>query len=147
MNRRVAVRGIFVHRGKLLCVKLKPYKESIKNDYWCVIGGGVDAGEALIPALEREIIEETAIKPIIGNLLYVQQFASSDKEQLEFFFNILNPHDYLNIDLSKTTHGAEEIEDVSYIDPKLHDVRPEFLTSESLTNITPKTATKIFNYL
>jgi 8-oxo-dGTP pyrophosphatase MutT (NUDIX family) len=113
MKRRIAVRGIFVTQDKLLCIKLKPYKDSLKGDFWCVIGGGIDEGEALIPALKREIIEETAITPVIGNLLYIQQFKHAETEHMEFFFNILNPEDYLHVDLSKTTHGQEEIEQIA----------------------------------
>lgn len=147
MKRRIAVRGIFIYNNKLLCVKLKPYKGTIKGDYWCVIGGGIDEGEALVPALEREIIEETAIPPIIGNLLFIQQFAHNDTEHLEFFFNILNAKDYATIDLSKTTHGQEEIEVFEYINPEIHDVRPKFLSEIDLSKLSEKSPTKIFNYL
>ena len=75
MIRRIAVRGIFVHEGKLLCVKLKPYNgETYLKDFWCTIGGGVDDAEPFLGAIEREIIEETGITPDVGNLLYVQQY-------------------------------------------------------------------------
>lgn len=39
-----------MHDGKLLCVRLKPYKDHLKRDnsYWCLPGGGLDKGEALI---------------------------------------------------------------------------------------------------
>lgn len=82
-NRRVAVRGIILKDGKILCVRLKQYPGKATDDgcdYWCTPGGGVDVGEPLIPALEREIIEETAIKPAIGNLLYIQQFEHNNWE-------------------------------------------------------------------
>lgn len=147
MQRRIAVRGIFIHQGKLLCVKLKPYKGAIRGDFWCVIGGGIDEGEALIPALQREIIEETAISPDIGNLLFIQQFRHSDTEHIEFFFNILNPEDYVDVDLSKTTHGQEEIELIRFIDPKKNTVLPKFLTEIDLIDITEKSSTEVFNYL
>ena len=45
MKRRIAVRGIFVNDGTLLCVKLKPYNTAITGEFWCTIGGGVDMGE------------------------------------------------------------------------------------------------------
>ena len=71
-HRRIAVRGIILKGNTILCAKLKktPGKDSTDSiDYWCTPGGGVDVGEPLIPALEREMIEETGIKPVIGNLL------------------------------------------------------------------------------
>ncbi len=130
--RRVAVRGIVFREGKLLCVKLKPYQEVITGDYWCVPGGSVDEGEALIPALEREIIEETGITPEIGPLLYIQQFMHGEREVLEFFFHVKNAGDYLDIDLVSTSHGSKEIEKIAFIDPATTNILPKFLTSQDL---------------
>ncbi|HSX30263.1 MAG TPA: NUDIX domain-containing protein [Candidatus Saccharimonadales bacterium] len=136
MIRRVSVRAIVLHQGKLLCVRLKPYKGSLREaggtDYWCLPGGGLDEGEALIPGLEREMVEEIGVKPRVGNLLYVQQFAYNDKDYLEFFFHVTNSNDYLHIDLSKTTHGAEEIAEIGFIDAAGTKILPKFLMSEPL---------------
>jgi ADP-ribose pyrophosphatase YjhB (NUDIX family) len=146
MNRRVAVRGIIVRDGKLLCARLKPYRHKDALDYWCTPGGGVDPGEPLVPALQREVFEETGTIPEVGSLLYVQQFIHKDEEQLEFFFHITNARDFLNIDLSKTSHGQHEIEEIGFVDPRKHNVLPKFLSEESFANLT-KQPTKIFNYL
>lgn len=150
MTRRVAVRAIIEHEGKILAVELKPYKGSVVlgTPYWCTVGGGIDDGEALMPALEREVIEETGVKPIIGSLLYVQQFAHEGKEQMEFFFNVTNPQDFMNIDLSQTTHGAIEIEKLEFIDPKISNILPQFLQTENIAaHIATKAPVKIFNYI
>jgi 8-oxo-dGTP diphosphatase len=147
MIRRVTVRGIVVKDSKLLCAKLQPYKGSIAGDYWCVPGGGVDPGEALIPALEREMVEETGIKPVIGNLLYIQQFSHKDTEQLEFFFHITNADNYETIDLNKASH-AHEIERIEFVDPKATHLLPEFLTKEPIEEQIENTQSpKIFSYL
>jgi len=136
-----------VHEGKLLCATPKPYNSYVVTGLWGVPGGGLDTGEALIPALEREILEELGIKPVVGNLLYVQQFAiHDDREDLEFFFHIKNASDFLNIDLSKTTHGQTEIKDVKFVNPSKFKVVPKFLTTESFANLANQ-PTKIFNYL
>jgi ADP-ribose pyrophosphatase YjhB (NUDIX family) len=151
MNRRVAVRAVIVRDGKLLCVRLKDYSGKATggpNDYWCTPGGGVDEGEALIPALKREVIEELGPEPKIGDLLYIQQFIHKDTEQLEFFFNILNVDDYVDLDISLTTHGAIEIEEVAFVDARTENVLPKFLTTEPLADIVNRTAApKIFNYI
>ena len=135
MVRRVSVRGIVLHEGKLLCVRLKKYKEHIKQDnsYWCLPGGGLVEGEALLDGVRREMIEETGITPEVGNLLYVQQFTFGEKDYLEFFFHITNSQDYLNIDLSQSTHGEAEIEQIEFIDPANEHVLPEFLGTENLS--------------
>jgi 8-oxo-dGTP diphosphatase len=134
MIREIAVRGIVLHEGKLLCVRLKPYKPSLRNrasDFWCLPGGRLELGESLVAGVEREMTEETGVKPVVGNLLYVQQFGRGEKEYAEFFFLITNSRDYLHIDLSQTTHGEEEIE---FIDPTTMYVLPEFLSTEKLAD-------------
>lgn len=135
-----------LHDSKLLCVRLKPYKDHLKRDnsYWCLPGGGLDEGEALVAGIEREMVEETGIKPVVGALLYVQQFAYGGKEYLEFFFHITNGEDYLHIDLAKTTHGLEEIEEIGFIDPATTHILPVFLKTEPLK---PSAATKIISRL
>lgn len=139
MVRRISVRGIVMHEGKLLCVRLRPYKGSLRlqgdSDYWCLPGGGLDEGEALIAGVEREMVEETGVKPVVGNLLYVQQFTHGDRDYIEFFFQVTNDEDYLNIDLSETTHGETEIAEIGFIDPAEKHVLPEFLKTEKLSEV------------
>jgi len=150
MNRRVAVRALILQDGKLLCVRQKHYFEAVFTDitnFWCLPGGGVDAGEALLPALEREIIEELGVKPVIGNLLYVQQFLYADMEHLEFFFHVTNATDYAQVDLSKTSHGAVEIAELEFIDPAHKSVQPEFLSTENLPAQAAAGTAKFFSYL
>jgi len=146
MQRRIAVRGIVILDGKLLCMRLKPYRHADAGTYWSTPGGGVDNGQALVPALEREMIEETGIHPKVGRLLFIQQYASKNEEQLEFFFQIDNPKDYLNIDLSKTSHGQTEIEEYGFIDPSTKRVLPDFLQTTNFDEAS-LSATRIFNYL
>ena len=80
------------------------------------------------------MLEETGITPEIGRLLFVQQFTfqredGQAREQLEFFFHIINSEDYTSVDLSKTTHGLEELTRCEFIDPEKEVILPEFLQS------------------
>lgn len=149
MIRRITVRGIVLHEGKLLCVRLKAYKEHLRRDnsYWCLPGGGLDDGEALIDGVKREMLEETGVEAQVGDLLYVQQFTHGEKDYLEFFFHITNSHDYLNIDLANSTHGETEIEEIEFIDPETMRVLPEFLGTENLAEQVKGEPTKVISRL
>ena len=151
MTRKITVRGMVLHEGKLLCVRLKPYKDSLREhgtDFWCLPGGGLDEGEALVAGVEREMLEETGIKPAVGGLLYVQQFVQGEREFIEFFFHIANSKDYLSIDLSKTTHGEEEIAEIDFVDPAVTRIMPEFLTVENLSeHAASSSPTRIFSVI
>jgi len=76
--------------------------------------------------------EETGVRPEVGKLLYVHQFQFKDSEQLEFFFHIANPSDYLEVDLENSTHGVEEVESIDFMYPKESGILPTFLSEVNL---------------
>ena len=151
MVRRIAVRGIVINTsGQLFAIRLKPYNEmkSIKETWWCLPGGGLDAGESLQKGLEREILEELGVGAKVGSLLYVHQFAFNGIEHLEFFFHIANHEGFGNIDLAKTTHGAHEIAELGFVNPKSTNLKPIFLGQENIVKqIVQNQPPKIFDYL
>ena len=127
-GRRINVRAIIYKDGKLLAVKHK-HGEDISH-YYAVPGGGLDPQESLVDGLARELREETGINAVIGNLLFIQQFPSARAgyaEELEFFFTVKNPDDFININLETTSHGAEELAVCEFVDPASVTLYPEFL--------------------
>lgn len=148
MNRRITVRAVVVHEGKLLGVRLNPTDSAPQNGtFWCVPGGGLDPTEDLMSGLRREMLEETGIEPKIGNLLYIQQYQDQKGEYLEFFFDVTNSSDYLHVDLTQTTHGTEEIAEIRFINPSTDNLLPHFLTEVSLPDDISVGMTRYFNYL
>ena len=133
--RRVTVRGIIIKDGKLFAQRLNK-KDGGVNDYWCTPGGGLDDGESLHSGLTREMIEETGVAPVIGKLLFVQQYADQKREYLEFFFEITNADDYGQIDLTSTTHGAIEVAEFGFIDVMKERILPESLQKLEITSLS-----------
>ncbi len=68
---RLAVRGIVLHRGRLLLVNAYPGQQS---DLWCAPGGGVEIGQSLPDNLRREIHEETGLTVTVGDPALVNEF-------------------------------------------------------------------------
>lgn len=131
-HRRVNVRAIVFKNGKLLAQTFKtPEGETA---WWGTPGGGLELGESLHQGLHREMIEETGIAPVIGKLLFIQQFDDGTKEQLEFFFHVENPEDYETVDLAATTHGLLENVRCEFIDPKTTQILPTFLQTIDIQN-------------
>jgi len=64
---------------------------------------------------------------------------------MELFFHVTNVADFINIDLSKTTHGEEEIAEIAFIDASKEHVLPKFLTEVDLSDLENQT-TQFFNY-
>ena len=155
MRRRVNVRGIIINnKGEIFCQKLTANSDK-GRDFWCTPGGGLEMGEGLLDGLHREMIEETGVKPEIGKLLFIQQFAESGEqsahgpnEQLEFFFLITNWQDYQHINLEQTSHGVKEVAECGFVDPKTTRILPSYLTEVDLDwLINNSTETQILSEL
>ena len=133
-KRRINVRAIIWRDGKLLAAK-QLNSDGSETEYWCIPGGGLDSLESLQDGCAREVMEETGIVAKVGKLLFIQQFNSHREgydEELEFFFHIENPQDFESIDLTKTSHGIEEISRIEFIDPANQYVLPSFLSTLSV---------------
>ena len=83
---RVRVCGICVKEDKMLLVKQiglphVPY-------LWLPAGGGVEYGETLAQALEREFSEETTLRVSVGKMLGVHEFIRDPLHAIEFFFEV-----------------------------------------------------------
>lgn len=129
----VTARAIIVNDGRFLVFQLDK-----GNPVWSLPGGRVEFGESLEEAMTRELVEETNIKPVIGKILAINQMLTENKHRVEFFFHILNSSSYLNIDLTKASHG-HEVSNLKFVEPldKETDVRPRFL-KEFINNLSEK---------
>lgn len=142
-KRRINIRAIIWHEGKLLAVKHKT-QDGGEADCWYLPGGGLDPFESLEDGMRRELLEETGVTAKVGRMLFGQQLRSTRPgrdEELEFFYHITNPEDFINIELANTSHGVDELARCEFIDPEKEYLLPGFLQTigvgEYVDNVLP----------
>ncbi|MDP2103541.1 MAG: NUDIX domain-containing protein [Candidatus Gracilibacteria bacterium] len=103
------VRGVIIHDEKLFLCKAQ--KNEGRGGFYCLPGGTLEPNEKRLECLEREIIEELGVKPVIGKLIYTQEFVRDDgTTTFDFWYEITNGEDFLDVDISKCSHGFEHDE-------------------------------------
>ncbi len=92
---RVRVCGICVQDDSILLIRHKNIGEN--GVFWSLPGGGVEFGETLQSALEREFLEETRLHISVQNLTAINEFIAPPLHALEFFFKV----DFMSGNLTK----------------------------------------------
>lgn len=106
----IRVRAIIFHQNRLLVVK-HPHNLS----YYALPGGMLDFGEDIQECLRRELVEELGLVAQVGRLLYVNNFVNQEGIQsIEFFFEIKNSGDFMDISSLKGSH-RHEIAEIKWI--------------------------------
>lgn len=119
----IKARAVIMHEGKIFLGKLNN-----PANFYCLPGGTLEKNEDLVTGLKREMLEELGIEAKIGPLVYTQQIIKEHDSKFDFWYWIENPEDFLDVDLSKASHGFEHSE-VGFYDPSMLDApyRPEIL--------------------
>ncbi|KXJ98171.1 MAG: nucleoside triphosphate pyrophosphohydrolase [Parcubacteria bacterium OLB19] len=107
----IRCRAIIIHDSKLLTVR------HVGKSFLALPGGHLEFGEDPKECVYREVIEELGIAPKIGKVLFVNTFKDGENKQpVEFFFEILNSSDYLDLEKTNRTH-VHEIEEYVWVSP------------------------------
>lgn len=82
-----------------------------RGGFYCLPGGTLELRETRHECIRRELVEELGVEPVIGNLIHTQEFVRPDgTTTFDFWYEIRNGADYLNVDISKCSHGFEHSE-------------------------------------
>lgn len=85
---RVAVGAVVLHQDKVLLV-LRGQAPS--KDMWAIPGGRVELGETIKSAAEREVLEETGLQVIAGEVTYTFDVIDRDPEgRIRYHYVILD---------------------------------------------------------
>lgn len=105
------VRAVIMKEGEIFLCKLA------RGGFYCLPGGTLEPGETRKEGLRREIVEELGVEPVIGPMVYSQEFTRSNGlTTFDFWYAVENPEDFENVDLSKCSHGFEH-EEVGFYHP------------------------------
>lgn len=124
----IRCRAVIVHEGKLLVVR-----HTHNPSYAALPGGHLEFGESPHQALQREIVEELGVLPMIGRLLYVNTFTATVQgtltQPVEFFFEVTNASDF--VERRTDTSHAHELEAVEWVGPDdVVKILPEQITAD-----------------
>ena len=128
---RVAVGALLVEAGKLLLICRGKAPDP---GFWAIPGGGLEIGETLQEAAEREIFEETGLKIRAGEPFYAFEIIERDDEEKIRFH-------YVIIDLKAEVIGGklcpgDDALDVRWVSPRDMDGMP--VSAKTLDLISSK---------
>ncbi len=69
----------FNQEGKILLNKGKTLYQD--KEFWCVPGGGVEEGESIYQAAEREVLEESGYRVKVDKIVFIQDYEHSNNER------------------------------------------------------------------
>ncbi len=88
----IKCRGIIFDGEKVLLAR-----HHKSQDFLAFLGGHLEDNETPEICVKRELKEELGIDPEVGNLIYINQYIDNDHDYLEFFFEIKNADEYLDL--------------------------------------------------
>jgi len=106
---RIRCAAVLVRGDEILLVK----HEKAGREYWLLPGGGLEPGETLAEATERELLEECGVRIRCGRLLFIADTLEPGRERqiinLVFLAELIAGEPYL------ATRGDARLVDVAWV--------------------------------
>jgi 8-oxo-dGTP diphosphatase len=80
---KVRAAGLLFDRGRILLVR----HTKKQGSYWVIPGGGIEPGESVVSALEREMKEELGLGIKAGNLLFLDEVIRKEAHNIDLYFD------------------------------------------------------------
>jgi len=113
MQHRISAGGLVIHEGRILLVR--HFRPGI-HDFWAPPGGGVEGGEQLEEAAEREVLEETGITARVLRLAYMDELFGAEDRTIKFWF--LAEFVSGAVDVTRNPAGDEAISEAGWFAPE-----------------------------
>ena len=137
---RIRACGLLKMNNKLLLIRLT--SPVTNQDIWTAPGGGVEVGESILHALQREFKEETGIDIIAGDLVYINEFIEKEFHAFEFFFQVEHLSGELQLGYDpEYEQGSQLIKEVRFYTKKEIQelsVTPDFIKDQYWDKKTDK---------
>lgn len=104
---RVRVCGILVRNEKVLL--LKHYSIGSRGYLWSPPGGGVEFGQRLQEALQREFLEETNLSIEVGEYLFTNEHIDNQHHAIELFFVVKHRSGRLKLGIDPELDSSNQI--------------------------------------
>jgi ADP-ribose pyrophosphatase len=128
---RTGVGAIVIHDHKILLVKrgVEPNKGR-----WAIPGGMLKLGETMREGAAREILEETGVKVVVGECVYVFDLIEHDDAgKIKFHFVVI---DFAALYVSGNPKGADDADEAGWFNAaELNDLPVSQKTLEVLHSV------------
>jgi 8-oxo-dGTP diphosphatase len=122
---RIRACGVLRRGDQLLCLNM--HSPVTRQPIWTFPGGGVEVGESLHAAVQREFTEETGLTIEVGQLLMVNELIQAPFHALEFYFAV---HDPKNTPIRSPRLGSDPENNSAYLHTLAFMSRPELKEKE-----------------
>lgn len=115
--------AIYKNKDEILLMQTK------ESPYWTLPGGVINADESTKAGLERLVIEQTGIKPVLTDILVFAEHNGKPQTAIDVVYGVQNATDFKTLLLQKHIQTITTLDDIGFTKPTMDlDVRPSYIS-------------------